>query len=57
VEEWGEEFLLGAENALRSRSRGENAFKDGQINKLNQKIDDLAPDNDILRDAGERRGS
>jgi hypothetical protein len=27
VEEWHEKFLLGAENALRSRSRDEEALK------------------------------
>ena len=51
VEDRGEQFLLGAENALRSRPRDENALKDEQIKKLNQKIDDLVLDNDILREA------
>ena len=50
-------FLLRGQNTLRSRSRDGNAFEDGQDKKLNQKFDDLAPDNDVLRDAGDRRGS
>jgi transposase-like protein len=51
VEEWREKFLLGAENALRSRPRDEEAGKDEQIKKLKQKIGDLVLDNDILREA------
>ncbi len=51
MEEWREKFLLGAENALRSRPRDEEALKDEQINKLKQKIGDLVLDNDILREA------
>lgn len=45
VEDWLEKFLLGAENALRTRP------KDEQIKKLKQKICDLVLDNDILREA------
>jgi transposase-like protein len=69
VEDWREKFLLGAENALRSRPRDEEALTEEQIKKLKQKIGDLVLDNDILRealkpypldrktsDAGERRG-
>jgi transposase-like protein len=51
VEEWREKFLLGAENALRSRPRDEEALKEEQIKKLKQKIGDLVLDNDILREA------
>ena len=51
VEDWREKFLLGAENALRSRPRDEEAVKDEQIKKLKQKIGDLVLDNDILREA------
>ena len=43
VEDWREKFLLGAENALRSRPRDEEALKDEQIKKLKQKIGDLVP--------------
>jgi transposase-like protein len=51
VEDWREKFLLGAENALRSRPREEEALKEEQIKKLKQKIGDLVLDNDILREA------
>jgi transposase-like protein len=51
VEDWREKFLLGAENALRSRPRDEEAVKEEQIKKLKQKIGDLVLDNDILREA------
>ena len=47
----GEVFLLGVENALRSRPRDEEALKDEQIKKLKQKIGDLVLDNDMLREA------
>jgi hypothetical protein len=46
-----EKFLGGAENALRTRPRDEEALKDEQIKKLKQKIGDLVLDNDILREA------
>ena len=51
VEEWREKFLLGAENALRTRPKDEDAVKDVQIKKLKQKIGDLVLDNDLLREA------
>jgi transposase-like protein len=51
VEDWREKFLVGAENALRSRPKDEEALKDGQIKKLKQKIGELVLDNDILREA------
>src|SRR5687768_17199757 len=51
VEAWREKFLMGAENALRSRPKDEEALKDEQIKKLKQKIGDLLVDNDILREA------
>ena len=38
VEDWREKFLLGAENALRSRPRDKDALKDEQIKKLKEKI-------------------
>ena len=34
LEEWKERFLAGAENALRSRPRNEEALKEEQIKKL-----------------------
>ena len=51
VEGWQEKFLSGAENALRTRPKDEDAVKDEQIKKLKQKIGDLVLDNDILREA------
>ncbi len=51
IEDWREKFLLGAENALRSRPKDEEAVKDEQIKKLKQKIGDLVLDNNILREA------
>lgn len=51
VEDWREKFLSGAENALRTRPKDEDAVKDEQIKKLKQKIGDLVLDNDILREA------
>ena len=51
VEDWRERFLVGAENALRSRPKDEEALKEEQIKKLKQKIGDLVLDNDILREA------
>ena len=48
VEDWREKFVLGAENALRSRPRDEEAVKDEQIKKLKQKIGDLVLDNDKI---------
>jgi transposase-like protein len=50
-EDWREKFLVGAENALRSRPEDDEAVKDEQIKKLKQKIGDLVLDNDILREA------
>src|SRR6266550_7401283 len=51
VEDWREKFLLGAENALRTRPKDEEAFKNEQIKKLKQKIGDLVLANDLLREA------
>jgi len=51
VEDWREKFLRGAENALRTRPRDEEALKEEQIKKLKQKIGDLVLGNDILREA------
>lgn len=51
IEDWRDRFLAGAENALRSRPKEEDALKDEQIKKLTQKIGELVLDNDILREA------
>jgi transposase-like protein len=50
VEEWQERFELGAENALRSRPRDEEALRAARINQLKQKIGDLVLDIDIMRE-------
>ena len=51
VEDWREKFLLGAENALRTRPKDDEALKEEQVKKLKQKIGELVLDNDILREA------
>ena len=51
VEAWKAQFLLGAENALRSRPKDEEGLKDEQIKKLKQKIGDLVMDMEILKEA------
>ena len=51
VENWREKFLLGAENALRTRPKDDDAVKDEQIKKLKQKVGELVLDLDILREA------
>ena len=51
IEDWQEKFLQGAENALRSRPKDEDALKDKQIKKLKQKVGELVLDVDILREA------
>lgn len=51
IEDWRDRFLVGAENALRSRPKDAEALKEEQIKTLKQKIGDLVLDNDILREA------
>jgi transposase-like protein len=51
VEDWRDRFLAGAENALRSRPRGDEALKDEEIKRLKQKVGELVLDNDILQEA------
>jgi transposase-like protein len=55
VEEWRELFLLGAENALRTRPRDDEALKDQQIKRLKEKVGELVLDVDILREAAKGR--
>ncbi len=55
VEEWREVFLLGAENALCSRPRDDEALKDEQIKRLKQKVGELVLDLDILQEATKGR--
>jgi transposase-like protein len=54
LEEWKERFLVGAENALRSRPKDDEALREEQVKKLKQKIGDLVMDIDILREAAKR---
>jgi transposase-like protein len=51
IEDWKEKFLLGAENALRSRPKDDEALKDEQIKRLKQKVGELVLDIDILKEA------
>ena len=51
VEDWRERFLLGAENALRTRPKDDAALKDERIKKLTQKIGELVLETDVLKEA------
>lgn len=51
VEDWRDRFLVGAENALRSRPKDDEALKEEQIKKLKQKIGELVLETDVLREA------
>jgi transposase-like protein len=55
MEDWREKFLLGAENALRSKPKDEEALKDEQIKRLKQKVGELVLDIDILKEAQKGR--
>lgn len=55
VEDWTEKFFQGAENALRSRPRDDEALKDEQIKQLKQKVGELVLDLDVLKAAVKRR--
>ena len=55
IEDWKDKFLAGAENALRSRPRDEEALKDEQIKRLKQKVGELVLDMDILKEANKLR--
>ena len=55
VEDWRDKFLLGAENALRSKPKDDEALKDEQIKRLKQKIGELVLDMDMLQEANELR--
>jgi transposase-like protein len=55
VEDWQERFLMGAENALRSRPRDEDALREEQIKRLRQKVGELVLDLDILKEATKDR--
>ena len=49
--EWKERFLFGAENALRSRPRDDEAQQQEHVRRLKQKVADLVLENDVLKEA------
>ena len=51
LEDWQDQYLRGAENGLRRRPKDEEALKDEQIKKLQQKMGELVVENDVLREA------
>lgn len=51
IEDWKDKFLLGAENALRSKPRNDEALKDEQIKRLKQKVGEMVIDMDIMKEA------
>ena len=55
VEDWKEKFLLGAENALRSRPRDDEEQQQEQLRRLKQKVADLVIEVDVLREATKNR--
>jgi transposase-like protein len=55
VEEWRERFLLGAENALRTRPKEEDALREEEVNRLKRKVGELTMDLDVLREAVRQR--
>jgi len=57
IEQWKERFIMGAENALRSRPKDEEELKDEQIKKLERKVGQLVMDIDILKAAQKLRPS
>jgi transposase-like protein len=55
IEDWRDKFLLGAENALRSRPRNEAALREDEIKRLQQKVGELVLDLDIFKAAAKLR--
>lgn len=51
IDDWQEQFLQGAENALPSRPKDEEALKDEQIKKLKRNVRELVLNVHILREA------
>ena len=51
VEEWKDRFEMGAENALRTKPRDENAAREAHIKRLKEKIGELVMDLDTLKEA------
>lgn len=55
VECWTEQLFAAGENALRARSKDEEAAKDEQIERLKRKVGELVLDIDILKEANKGR--
>jgi hypothetical protein len=55
VEDWRDRFLLGAENALRTRPREDEALREAELNRFKRKVGELTIDLDILRTADRLR--
>lgn len=51
IEHWKDAFLLGAENALRSRPKDNEALQQEQVKKLERKVGQLVMELDIAREA------
>ncbi len=51
VEEWKDRFLSGAENALRSKPKDDEALKDEHIKKLQRKVGELVLEMDVYKEA------
>jgi transposase-like protein len=49
VEHWQDQYLRAAENGLRRRPNDEEALKDEQIKKLQQKVGELVVEKAVLR--------
>lgn len=56
IEQWRDRFLLGAENALRSKPRDEESLREEEVKRLKQKVGELVMDMDILKAAIEVKG-
>ncbi len=51
IEAWRDRVLMGAEDALRTRTRDEVAMREAETKRLKQKIGSLVMDIDILKEA------
>lgn len=51
IQDWREKFLAGAENALRSKPRDEEAMREEREKRLKAKIGDLVLELDIVKEA------
>ena len=55
VEDWRDGFLLGAENALRARSKDDEALREEELNRFKRKVGELTMDLEILQTAARLR--